>query len=382
MAIASTRTILPLDRFAKIVGINPLHFNGVHLEATDLAIPACLDPYGQFAYQLSDRVGREEIAQTIADAENLITEYLGFAPGPLYTQDEHFDLNWRLGLSQGVKLAHGYFIAAGVETKTLIEASVPVVYEDLDDDDYYEHVELTISVPAGTPPSELGVYYPGMAGEDAYEIRNVNVTVTGTLAVIKLRREQLVVADEFMGLVVIPVNGTDDEKFLEEVDVYRRYLDNSAQVAYQFMPVCCEYTPCQPGGHVLARDHRLSQVYSAPGTWNAVTGTWECTNWCACGYPRGMNISYLSGLATLSDMWARAITYYALALLDRPLCSCSGLTAYVAHWADDLASQEDTGTTSKSYNLAQGLLSNPLGTTRAGIYVWRLIQRYRLGESV
>ena len=64
MARAETLTKLPLDRWAQLMGINPMHFNGVF--HPDSPPTVCQQPWLQHPWQAADRLGREDIANAIA----------------------------------------------------------------------------------------------------------------------------------------------------------------------------------------------------------------------------------------------------------------------------------------------------------------------------
>ncbi|MDP2727535.1 MAG: hypothetical protein Q8P59_08310, partial [Dehalococcoidia bacterium] len=72
MGRANTRTMLPLDRWSYHLGMDPRHFNG--LETSLRPARLCHQPTLQYAWQDSDRVGRDDIAQAIAQAESEIVD--------------------------------------------------------------------------------------------------------------------------------------------------------------------------------------------------------------------------------------------------------------------------------------------------------------------
>lgn len=394
MAIASTRTLLPLDTFAKILGINPLHFNGANLPSSDVP-NACASPFVQYAYQDHDRVGREDIAQAIADAESQISDLLNFSPIVDYLSSyQDYGHNYAPTYNTPVlRLPRGYVIEAGARAKTPLHAGAPVTYSDVDPDNedeleygpFSETATIIANVPAGTLANEIAVYYPGQNGDDAYEIRPLTkiVIVNNNEAHITVPTAQLVDLDRFMGLNFFPVDAIDTDNFLDTVDVYRVYTDTTSQVTYEYAPRRCnpDSSACQPTGRLYIRDARLGLVYSSPANWDGTA--WQDANWCACGFPMGANVSYKAGLQGRdSAVWQRAITYYALTLLDRPMCACDTVKAMMKHWTDDLATTESSGGDTLTHTLAPGILNNPLGTTRGAIYAWRLIQRQQLGEAV
>src|SRR3990172_11026555 len=86
MARAETLTKLPLDRWAALIGVNPLHFNGVYMPIHPPTV--CQQPWMQYPWQAVDRVGREEVAMAIAQAEADVEKYLGYRLLPMWEADE------------------------------------------------------------------------------------------------------------------------------------------------------------------------------------------------------------------------------------------------------------------------------------------------------
>lgn len=393
MATARTRTLLPLDRFAAIIGMSPLHFNQVVLDELDPSdrqpmMPAstCGQPLLQYSWQDADRVGREEIAQAIADAEAAITRELGYSPGPRYILDERVDglrFPW-MNNFYNLVLSQGYVISGGREAKTLL-ANRPIVYSDDDGDGYDELATVTIATTV-TSPDEIAVFYPDENGVDAWEIRPINVDIAAGTATITFSRHQAVAKNLLEAFVTNAVDGMVDSNFLGTVDIYRRYIDPSQMLEFLgniSCPNCIDATcvACVSNSHAgcfLVQDARLGIVAARPATWDADNSEFRSAYAC---YPfRSARVWYKAGLASLSPEWERAITYYALTFLDRPLCGCEALEAYTKHWKDDLTTSSSTpsgGT--QTFRISTRLLDSPFGTTRGGIHAWRMVQRAALG---
>src|SRR4051812_49959004 len=87
MARASTPTLMPLDTWAKIMGVSPWWFNqiGDGFAVADTA--QCEHIFKQFSWQ-GDFLSREEIARSIEMAEDLIATESGYWPAPKYFTDE------------------------------------------------------------------------------------------------------------------------------------------------------------------------------------------------------------------------------------------------------------------------------------------------------
>lgn len=404
MAIATTRTRLPLDRFFRIANVHPLHANQVTY--TDIAeANFCGVPILQYSWQDADRTSREEIAETIGQVEERLEEYLNFAMRPTFFEAKPLDypapanpelfsssvLDIR-GLVRAVRLDQGYLIAGGRETKTFV-GNFAVVYTDGDGDGYKETATITAAgFNAATVSTEIAVFYPGQSGDDSYEVRPVTtLSIVAGIATIVCRREQLVKSDLLFGLDVQAVDGADDAKFLATVDVYRRWLDPSqASVEFGWEGDICLTPVAYPpplaytvqSGALLIVEARLGWAALEAATWDSNTmqniSSYFLTGrmpdsikmWFKAGYP-------LDSRGNMASIWERCVTYLTLASLWRPICQCSSLETFTNYWAYDLADRSSGHST----RVSRGLLENPLGTTRAASFVWDAVSRYRLTDD-
>jgi hypothetical protein len=413
-----TPTLLPVDTFAKIMGVDPLSINQVQFTGF-AASQLCPGPIFQYDWQMADKTGREGLAQTIADAEHAIVQELNYSPGPTWALGEFqrvvtppnpaslynpsFGLNGRW---QNMTLKHGYFIQGGLETKTLIAAGVTVTYTDSEGDGYAETATITTTTTVlTTQNSEVAIYYPGMGGDDAFEIRPIKAVVDATTGNITatFRREQCVDWDLLSSFTPEAVDGAIDANFLATVDVYRHWTDPAMQVQFRwendnvgfgflgFMCSCGGAGTCLPcqfttqGGCLRARDPQLGNVTAQPGTYDATTGNFTGEWWTGCRMPDGILAWYKHGLVDpktggLPLRWQRAIAYLAASRLDRPLQDCQQLENLARYWSEDYAVVQ--GQNASRYQINTKIMDNPLGTTRADVFVWRLIQREKLGEAV
>ena len=99
MAWATTKTIIPLDRVAVHLGIDPYHFNCIET-STRRPTKACDDGWFQYDYQATGRLSRESLALALKQAERLTQDHLGYAPIPVWVMDEpialtvHYGVEW------------------------------------------------------------------------------------------------------------------------------------------------------------------------------------------------------------------------------------------------------------------------------------------------
>lgn len=411
MARADTRTMLSLDRFAQIVGINPLHFNGVF---HDLA-PAntCGQPMMQHAWQVVDGTAREDIATAIAEAEENISAYLGYRMMPKFESDERHtfaraaqpemlraNLVGPAGMNATVKLDHGYVISGGIEARTAITLNASVVYTDDDGDGYNETATVAVTTSV-TDANELCLFLPGEGGASEFEIRPVRVSVLAGTATFIARREQLVIPALWEQLAPRGVDGSQSSNFLTTVDVYRVWLDPQQQVQmlWENSPLSCgcQSTTCSTCyltgqfGCTLVRDNRLGLIGAQPALWNSATGQFEWSTLAVGRSPDRGRFWYRAGWrkpgATrwaheMDPKWERLIAYYAVGFLHRGVCGCRNIENITTHWGQDLARSSSSQSTSESFRISNKHMDNPLGTTRGALHAWRAIRAQAIGDSV
>lgn len=395
MAVASTPTLIPLDRAAEILGISSLYFNGVISDYWDLD-PDCDGVWYQYAWQRKDRFSREEFAENLAVAENTVARYLGYYPLPTWIRNEEHLLsqprspeqysfyNTR-GMRKSVLTRWGFVQDTGVRATSLIEAGSAITYDDPYSTGYDQRATVSVATTL-TDIEEVHVFYPG---EDTveWEIRPVEVSIAGGIATITFKREQAVLP-ELLNRVPAPgdplegVDGDDDANFLTTVDVYRVYTDPSQQAVFYQEPSCSgcdltEYTGC-----VYIRDSRRGFLAYEFATWDEDTETYTYTT--PTGIPLRGVFYYKAGLRNENSLYPnlrmkpdleRLIVYYALTLSDKEICGCDNFSSAIAHQLEDVAE-------GNKYKVVYEQLYNPLGTKRASIAMWNYIQNNKLGYSL
>ena len=407
MARASVYTKLSLDKWASLLGIHPLHFNQVIIPT--LPPTVCEQPWIQHPWQDTDRVGREDLALAIKQAEDDIERELKARLMPSWEVDE-----WRptmrtvkpelgnlngldiRGFGQLVFARWHHFISGGIQAKTLVAAASPIVWSDADGDGYDETGTVSLAV-IFTDPCEIYLYYPTKSGADEWEIRPISAsidTATG-IATITFRRELVVTEVLLEAMDVQSVDGTVDGNFLATVDVYRKYNDPQRQVQFLWEPFgtfcnSCTGSGCancaystQEGCLMLRDDPRLSIVVYHPATWNSTTLEFDDTDWAIGRQPDLVRLWYYAGIREKSKTcpgrempreWERVVAYYAASLLDRPVCECNNLHAWIENWRRDMAVPGEEGL---SFGWRSQILENPFGTKRGAIFAWNKVLRSR-----
>lgn len=410
--------MLPLDRFFELVSFSPLLSNQVQLPANvagdDMQpLGPCEDAILQYTWQA--RTGgmpsREEIALAIAQAEGVITSHLHFPPVPVWIADEtdipargvpgawagytpFGGVTVRPYLLQ-LQLQQKQVIYGGKEAWSVIQAGRAITYSDPDGDGYNELATVTATTTI-TDASEIAVMYPGKdpVVDATWEIRPITVSFSAGVATITFKRHQAVLATLLEQISASALNGYTDANFLTTVDVYRHYNDPSTMAIVEWSPAICDDAACEveaQTGCFTQVDPRSGVVsvhaadwVTADSEWVHVWPTWwqrptRVRTWYRAGYrdqskKQPFNQMYLQ--------FEQAIAYLALTYMDRTWEACEPLHNLQGRWRTDLAQRQSNPSQSVSWNISRGQLDNPLGTTRAAVFAWSVIQQFAVGEAV
>lgn len=421
MARARTRTKLPLDEWARILGLDPYHFNQIQLPTTIRETVPCDVVWKQHAWQEAAQLAREDIAQAISQAERMLENHLRFHLRPAWTVDERQTLRQpgaseilnigavdARGFGRTVKTDWGHFISGGIEAKTVILAGAAVVYSDQDGDGFDETATVTAATTV-TDPDEIAVYYPGQSARDEWEIRPLIDPLTHRRHVIisagtvTIRMPKYALVDEALLEDISPnaVDGEVNANFLATVDVYRHFNDPQQQLTFLWDPrlsFCdCIDGSCPACAHdtqtgcLLAGDFRRGQIHLAPATWNATTEQFDGAQFAIGRSPDGVRLWYYSGYqdrqqdapnVEMEDELARAVAYLSVKFLQRPLCGCDNVQSYVRLLGQDLAYEIGTDAANTSYQLSDRVLLNPFGTERGAVMAWSIVNQDGVKQPV
>jgi len=399
------RTLLPIDRWAEIIGMDPRHFRQV--TTTLKRQTSCSKVWKQYSWQEADQVGRYDVADAIQQAERTIAQNLGYKLLPTWESAERTRTpkpsNAELfrvlaydsrGYHLAVRAKWGHFVEAGQEAKVIEPngSAITIKYSDEDGDTYFETATISF-VTTVTDVNELAVFYPGEDGADEWEIRPLHsVSISAGVATIKMWKHQLVLPDLIEALepeAVVSTLTEADPSFLTTVDVYRRYNDPETQVTLIWDPnilSCgCSSTTCCPvcgqgtqTGCLMPKNYEAGWLMYRPATYD--DGEWTTAELTCGRNPDQLLMYYRAGLQDMSQdrpivqmdpQWERAVAFYALALLDRDICDCAPIKGVADKWREDLARQTAQGS---SFQLSDSLLNNPLGTSRGAQFAWTMIK--------
>jgi hypothetical protein len=421
MARASTFTLLSLDWYAALMGINPVHFNGGDGNSIDIfpIDSKCNDFWPQYNWQYGDRVSREELADAIYGAEFDIAEAVGYWPAPKWIAQEahrfprhHRRDLWQSGglnvrgARKSIKLNYGKFIQAGQRAVTAISEGAAVAYSDPDGDGYDELATITAATTI-TDECEIKLYFAGHDAEQEWEIRPVlSKSISGGVVTITVSSWLLFDPDLWEAypgesIQTGPFKSIDINvaaNYVTTVDIYREYTDFTAtsSVFYWepsvlnvggFCQLCsgsgcagCSLTT-QDGCLHMRGDPNDGLAVPVPGSYDADNEQWSQAEFSVCRDPDAVKVYYYGGeignrwlrgqtCEPMSERWAKIIAEMATARLSKPPCSCNHVRARYEELHRDLAMIGRESSTILDPNL----LSNPFGTRQGEVMAWRKIQ--------
>lgn len=393
MANASIPTLLSLDQYASILGLDPRHFNQV-LCAAYPERASCKSVWFQYNWQSKERASRENLAQAISQAERMIAERAGFWPAPEFFTDERHDYPKKRVYPSPyptkrwptVAASWGHIVGIGHRYVELLDASAAVVLSDVDGDGFEERATVTVTVPDATGflPSEIAVFATANSSPEN-QIRFLHTSIVGNTITIYGESAQFI--DPTLW-VANPssldddgdraIDGDDAANYLTEVYVYRirAYSRGTAyppaELLWQTIDDAEDMT--SQAAALQVYNEKLGIFSVIPAAWNATTSKWDVSWPTCCAHPHQVSFNYLAGWATdaMGNMrmpFSRAVAALATALLTDPICACSNAEQLSLYWQGQ---DEDQ---SEIRELC------PFGSRRGAWEAWMLVNTFFLELS-
>lgn len=414
-AVAPTPyTLLSLERYRQLLGINPAFFWQAKGETYFPLVNQCDDMFYQFYWQNEQNVSREEIANAIVEAEADIAHVLGFSPAPAWVEEvynyprHHRRDAWEWSaFNKSIQLNQGKFIQGGQRAITLIDDSVTVTYSDMDGDGYKETAAV-VATTSLTDACELKCYFAGMLGAPEWEVRTPRkVTISGGTVTFTYWAWQLIDPELQQPLTVTgqsePIDVEATASYVTTVDVYREYNDftaTSAQLLWEqglgLPGYCCSScggsgcVACElitQNGCIHVKNAEGTFVVPSPGTYDSDAGQWQysatttvCRNpdmvkvWYKAGE---LDQAYLAGRTCepLSQRLAQAIAWLATARVNRPFCTCNNSQTFPGPNSLQRDTVFESNRELGAFRISQQDLENPFGTKVGEIKAWKMISR-------
>jgi hypothetical protein len=444
MARADVYTILPLDSYARIFGLNPLHFNGARLpdvtpEPFTLSTPGVAGQsvnqrpiWQQYEWQDTGNVSRDELARSIQQAEFDIAEFLGYWPAPRWISAElsryprpyrpdWYSIGWDVrGQLEGIKTKWAKVIQPGRRATTLIGTATvaggTLVYSDPNGDGWNTLATITLATTL-TDECEIKAYFANENADQIWEIRPPKtVSISGGFVTMTFDSWLLFDPDVTSAIPtgeITAINASTPGNYVTSVEVYREFTDftqPSAQFIWEREPErltaislscqTCGGTGCEgcslvsQDGCMQIRDGENGMVAAGPNTYSEENARWEKTCWTECRAPDQVKVWYRSGLISerglrgscnqLDSVLARNIAVLATARLTCRYRAGTSLANMIDYYRRDTAESFSEGSTIFT---PPTVLDNPFGTRRGEVEVYKSLQgmrerKYRVGVAV
>lgn len=414
MARASTPTLLSLDKFARIMGISPVHFGGAVGSTIWPTVGSCSKVWPQHTWQNeNDVLSREEVGQAIADAERDIKRVMGFAAAPTWESEEVHAISpvahgWN-GTYHPVRTLWGKVIAPGIRAVSVIEEEALVVFSDPDGDGYDELATVTATTTL-TNAREAKLFFAGTDAAPEWEIRPVrSKSISG--GVLTVTADAWLFFDPDLWERYPPkggvpnINAEDSASYVAAVDVYREYNDTTEASSTFFWHgsasagwcSTCNGSGCavcglttQTGCFAVV-DANQGIVRPFPATYSADDAAWAWTTPTNSAWPDQVKLSYYAGMYgqrylkgqdtdALDHYLAQAITWLAVARLDRPLCDCGNANTVAKELQRDLTAVTKGNDRFMRFE-NMDIYTNPFGTRAGEVKAYQRVS-HLIGEQV
>ena len=355
MSIASIPTLMSLGQYAAILGVNPVHFNQAFCTRYPESA-GCGTLWYQYGWQYPGRASREELAQCLEQAEQMIADLIGFWSAPKWEVVEdhrypkqHYMTNsvsqYYPAMSPGYQKTSEtnwkHFIEGGRRNVETIELDVAVNYDDPDGDGFSERATITATYTgAGTLVANEVAAFFGTDTDDEERIRYLEVTL-GAGGAITIVGHSTQFFHPALWQNKDPIDADDVvANYVDEVNVYRIYNsgDGNANAPATFF---WQSTPCgctrYPYGVLQYRDPGAGIVTPIPATWDASANAWTTASFTVTDEPDLTHFWYRAGWpldsrGRIKAPFAQAIAALATALMSSPVCGCGGANKRVGRW--------------------------------------------------
>lgn len=401
MARSETYTLLPLDQWAEMLGINPWIFNQFDpLPIFGRGTP-CQDVWYQYSWQ-GKFLSRDEIARAVQNAEESIIDMVRFYPAPKYTAGEtivtppprdrgpkspfKLDGTWKT-------LTTSKLMVSGVGKQTWSELATVNVVRDANN--LQTAFTVTFDNSANNyNPDELHVCFTAADRDNAeidltWEIRPLKAQVSGTDVIFSGPQYLLAKPSAVNTLAAAKLDPTDANSYITQVTVYRIYLDttHTASDPNQGLASWNRSYGLWPWPDSCYAD---CSVVTAPvcyqnydGDAGIVSAQIDYADWPHClGFgPDKFHINYVSGMPLknrqMDSFWAEAVVKLSVARLPAEQCGCDRHNAILRYWR---IVPSEGNNNARPLSLEE--INAPFGPERGARFAWERIRGYVVDETI
>ena len=389
--IPLTRTLLPPNRYAELMSIQPQHFN---------QMAGALAPLNDGCDSVWDHNDREDLVWALAQAEELIAEFLRYWPAPKFITNEEisFDGSRSIWENAQFKTRYGYVQSFGTETLTLKEADVPIAYEDLNNNPFNRISTATLvtgglysAISACDNACEVAVFFREDDGaedisDSQWEIRPIKVDIDDATMTIRINPAYLI-KPSLLSLMRDDCLFSDDtnawiynftqDNLVTHVDVYCRTVNTESPLTIKWDGVCRCTSACShetQTGCAIPVNNRKGSFLPRPSSWNGSANVLAAAS--NPYLPLLATANYYAGYSTdrycrLNRNLERAIVKLTNSLMPEPDCHFCDLA--LRKWKYDRSIIDPL--TPEGASLPWDLY------TQGALDAWRIVKRMGLGTG-
>lgn len=353
--------------WSQVMGFNPFWAAQIgeprNLLQTDIG--QCETVFYQTAAQRNQHLSREDVAQSLLDAQQIVSDIALTNPAPLYEQalvqyprpsrldyaNQWSGATYRL---KPVAYKYGNIISMGIPEDTLLDADATVVFSDPYSDGVDTQWTVTVAVPSGTVASEVVVFYtsgdtPTDLTHADMQIYPVKVTISGLTATITGHVTQIVLVENYRKLRPEPLDATNSI-YATELAVYRRTIDLTQAGTLQWDNVGgCPNPPCTysvSAACFYATNPHLGYIIPVPGQYDEAEAQYTQlypNQWRA---PDRVLMNVISGIpratnGMVASPWREIICYLATAIMpQQKSCGCADADTVMYYYRSEEGARE------------------------------------------
>lgn len=420
-------TALPLDTWRNLMGVSPWHFWGIADQTVVPVLSKCSTITYEYDWQGSDAAGRSTIRDAIMDAEDRLLDFLGYRVGPQYAEEtvvypRYYDDgqirigNWGSDARRpAIQLSEGRLQALGVEALTVLGTATTLngslYFSDAFGSGFDDTAHIVMATTL-TDASGVCVFFDDPDRFDdpelssRWEVRPIQCQISGGNLLITIRRWLLVRPVLYESPIANrpPIDPNNVTAFVQSLTVAERttnsdgqtFADSAGVMLWETSPCgaygwCCPcsgnltFSPTDASRDPAATGFALARVgiRQAPygivtagdAVYDASSGQWVETGFAAGYEPDRIRVRYRAGeqadRGSISPIWAGIVAKLATAELKRRICACEEQNEKLQSLQQDMTLES---TQTQRFAPAPEDLSNPFGTRRGHIQVWRAVK--------
>lgn len=413
--------LLSLDEWALLMGIGSWRMAGfgVNVPSTrvirdnTMAADCCdLTCWFEYLYQ-KGQLSRQDVSIAIMEAESAFFQEIGYHPAPRYTANEKVNYprakDGMLGYDsifqpggrlKSVQLRGGYLIGLGVQACTLVGEPSIVLTSPLNmkvdvngtPTDVPDSFELTFTVPEGTTPAELQLFFTAAdrfnEPRDQWEIRPINVSIDPDTLLATITGSSYLLVPPALRLAPDTecLDTLDTANYVESVELWRCTLDATDQGRFAWDVRNCVTVPCDPVYQPFCALERgepgCTYIAPSPASYDTDAGAFKHERLTICQVPDYVYANYVSGIPRVNGRMERLhaliIAQLAASYLECSLCACNCTRAKLEIYRDYAkvkTSEGESGIRGDGYRpmeLTDPDKNNPFGQRFGQISAWRM----------